>query len=181
MKRIFTFILGATVVASASAQDCSELFISEYVEGWSNNKALEIFNPTDNTVDLSGYFVARYSNGSNTATVANSVQLSGMVASGDVYVATLDKRDENGTGQEAPIWDDLQAVTDGFYSPDYGTSNAFYWNGNDAIILYKGTLTANATDNVASIPGAEVVDVFLHQFLPKLIAFFAWGFGVFGI
>jgi hypothetical protein len=156
MKRIFTFILGATVVVSANAQDCSELFISEYVEGWSNNKALEIFNPTDNAIDLSGYFVARYSNGANSATEANSVQLTGSVASGDVYVAVLDKRDENGTGQEAPIWDDLQAKADGFYAPDYNTSNSFYWNGNDAVVLYKGTLTGVPSATVSG----TVVDIF---------------------
>ena len=35
------------------AQDCSELFISEYAEGWSNNKAIEIYNPTGADIDLS--------------------------------------------------------------------------------------------------------------------------------
>ena len=50
------------------AQDCAKIFISEYVEGWSNNKALEIYNPTSTAIDLSQYFVARYSNGSTTAT-----------------------------------------------------------------------------------------------------------------
>ena len=68
------------------AQDCAKIFISEYVEGWSNNKALEIYNPTSTAIDLSQYFVARYSNGSTTATVANSVQLSGTIAPYDVHV-----------------------------------------------------------------------------------------------
>ena len=36
----------------ANAQDCTELFISEYVEGSHNNKALEIYNPTDTDIDL---------------------------------------------------------------------------------------------------------------------------------
>ncbi|MBM3417543.1 MAG: hypothetical protein FJY17_01305, partial [Bacteroidetes bacterium] len=59
------------------AQNCSKIFISEYVEGWSNNKALEIYNPTSVPVNLNEYFVSRYSNGATTATVLNSVQLSG--------------------------------------------------------------------------------------------------------
>lgn len=62
-------LLILTIVLSSSifAQDCTKLFISEYVEGWSNNKALEIYNPTSSSIDLGQYFVSRYSNGSNSA------------------------------------------------------------------------------------------------------------------
>jgi hypothetical protein len=136
----------------AMAQDCSELFISEYVEGWSNNKAIEIYNPTNASIDLSQYIVVRYSNGSTSATAANAVQLTGTIASKDVYVAVLDKRDPQGTGQDAPVWDSLQFRADEFYCPDYNTSNAFYWNGNDAIVLAKGT--------TSDINNAILVDVF---------------------
>jgi hypothetical protein len=151
------FVAGIT-----QAQDCSELFISEYVEGWSNNKALEIYNPTASPINLSGYFVARYSNGSSTATVANSVQLSGTVPAYGVFVAVLDKTDPNGVGQEVPIWDSLQARADGFFSPDYNVSSAFYWNGNDAILLAKGTLPSNATTliNANNVTGFQIIDIF---------------------
>lgn len=153
MKKIVLFAL--TLSASASfgqVSDCSELFISEYVEGWSNNKALEIFNPTNATIDLSQYMVIRYSNGATTATAANAVQLSGTIAPSDVFVAVLEKLDPNGTGQEAPIWDSLQARADGYFCPVYNTSNAFYWNGNDAVVLAKGTIN--------NIAGAVAVDIF---------------------
>lgn len=151
MKR--TLLVLSTLIGSlAMAQDCAELFISEYVEGWSNNKALEIYNPTGNTVDLSQYMVIRYSNGSTSATAANAVQLTGTVGPKDVYVAVIEKLDPLGTGQEAPVWDSLQARADGFYCPDYAISNAFYWNGNDAVVLAKGT--------TADIPNAILVDVF---------------------
>lgn len=161
MKKILLFIVSVLTFA-ATAQNCSELFISEYVEGWSNNKALEIYNPTSNPINLSGYFVARYSNGATTATVANSVQLSGTIAAHDVYVAVLDKQDPLGTGQEAPIWDSLQARADGFYCPVYNTSNSFYWNGNDAVMLAKGTLPSMATTliNATNVPGFAIVDLF---------------------
>jgi hypothetical protein len=152
-----------TLLGSLSfAQNCSELFISEYVEGWSNNKALEIYNPTNQDIDLSEYFVSRYSNGSNSATVANSVQLSGTVGAHDVYVAVIDKQDPNGTGQEAPVWDSLQSKADGFYCPVYTVSNAFYWNGNDAILLAKGTLPTdpNAVINPTNVSGFAFVDIF---------------------
>ncbi|MFM7661111.1 MAG: lamin tail domain-containing protein [Bacteroidota bacterium] len=154
---ILTFASGITF-----AQDCAKIFISEYVEGWSNNKALEIYNPTSAPIDLSQYFVARYSNGSTTATVVNSVQLSGTIAPYDVYVAVLDKRDPNGTGQEAPIWDSLNVRGDGFYSPVYNTSNAFYWNGNDAVMLAKGTLPADPATliNATNVPNFAIIDIF---------------------
>ena len=45
-----------------SQAQCSEIFISEYIEGWSNNKALELYNPTNAAVDLSDYRLERYSN-----------------------------------------------------------------------------------------------------------------------
>lgn len=152
MKRTLLAMGTIFVAASASAQDCSDLFISEYVEGWSNNKALEIYNPTNATIDLSEYIVVRYSNGSTSATAANAVQLTGTVASKDVYVAVIEKLDPNGMGQEAPVWDSLQVRADGFYCPDYAVSNAFYWNGNDAVVLAKGSIN--------DIGNAQLIDVF---------------------
>jgi hypothetical protein len=158
MKKALLFF--GLIASSAYAQDCSKIFISEYVEGWSNNKALEIYNPTNSPVDLSQYFVARYSNGSSTATVVNAVQLSGTVAAHDVFVAVLDKRDPNGTQQEAPVWDSLVARADGFFAPVYNTSNSFYWNGNDAVMLAKGVLPSMSTANVTSSAGFAVIDIF---------------------
>jgi len=148
-----TLLILTTLIGSMTfAQDCSDLFISEYVEGWSNNKALEIYNPTNAVIDLSAYMVIRYSNGSTTATSANAIQLSGTVAPRDVFVATLDKQDPNGTGFEAPIWDSLQVRTDGYFCPVYNTNNAFYWNGDDAIVLAKGTPN--------DIPNSIAIDIF---------------------
>lgn len=158
MKKALLFL--GMLSSVAYAQDCSKIFISEYVEGWSNNKALEIYNPTSQAVNLSEYFVARYSNGSSTATNANAVQLSGTVPAHGVFVAVLDKRDPNGTGQEAPIWDSLEVRADGFFSPDYNTSSAFYWNGNDAILLAKGTLTGPSTNSITTATGFQIIDVF---------------------
>src|SRR5262245_13246512 len=47
----------------------AELFISEYIEGSSNNKALEIYNGTGAAIDLAaqGYNVQMYFNGSASA------------------------------------------------------------------------------------------------------------------
>jgi len=163
MKKLLLSIgLLTSTLGFSQTTNCSQLFISEYVEGWGNNKAIEIYNPTSADINLSGYFVARYSNGSTTATVRNSVQLAGIVPAYSVFVAVLDKRNPNGIAQEAPIWDSLEVRGDGFFSPDYEVSSSFYWNGNDAIILAKGTLPATATTliNPTNVTGFQIVDIF---------------------
>jgi len=43
------------------ATPCSDLFFSEYIEGGSNNKAIEIYNPTGSSINLSGYTVSTIS------------------------------------------------------------------------------------------------------------------------
>ena len=151
-KLLPAFALLLSTFSFAQLTDCNDLFISEYVEGWSNNKALEIYNPTDEAIDLSAYMVIRYSNGSTSASAANAIQLTGTVTAGDVHVGVLEKLDENGEGQEAPIWDSLQVKADAFYCPEYNTSNAWYFNGNDALVLAKGS--------VNDINNAMLVDIF---------------------
>lgn len=164
MKKTVLF-LGAILcgVSFSKAQDCQDVFISEYVEGWSTNKAIEIYNPTANSVDLSNYIIARASNGTAISAIQENyaVQLSGTIAPFDVYVGVVNLVDPSGSGQTAPVWDSLQARADGFYSPDYNTNSTFYWNGDDAILLLKGTLTGTATTTLVSItPALSIVDIF---------------------
>ena len=102
----------------------TDLFFSEYIEGSSNNKALEIYNGTGNPVDLSNYEVWRISNGGNWP--ENSYPLTGTLADGDVFVIA-----NSSAGPE------ILAVAD-------MTSGATYFNGDDAIGLAKdigGTMT----------------------------------------
>ena len=67
----------------------SNLFFSEYVEGSSNNKALEIYNPTGTAVDLSAYAIWKITNGglwSEDGDVTET-QLEGTLLPGEVFVA----------------------------------------------------------------------------------------------
>ncbi len=68
----------------ASAQ-CSDLFFSEYLEGTSNNKAIEIYNPTPAAINLTDYVIYRYNNGSPIPT--DSLFPQDILAAGDVWVA----------------------------------------------------------------------------------------------
>jgi hypothetical protein len=43
--------------------DVPDLFISEYIEGPNTNKILELYNPTNTTIDLSSYTIKTFYNG----------------------------------------------------------------------------------------------------------------------
>lgn len=143
MNRILPLLIGILTAFGVSAQ--TDLIISEYVEGWSNNKAIEIYNPTSSAINLKNYRLVRYSNGADVPPAANDW----LIVLPDVslepyktYVCVIDKRNPNGTQQEAPVWDALQDRADVFLCPDYNTSKTLYHNGDDAIALEKtdGTL-----------------------------------------
>ena len=76
---------GASLAGSAQ---CG-LFFSEYAEGSSNNKYLEIYNPTNEAIDLSGY---AYPSTSNAPTVPgeyefwNAFDEGATIAAGGIYV-----------------------------------------------------------------------------------------------
>src|SRR5699024_8502755 len=59
-------------------ESADDLFISEYIEGSSYNKAIEIYNGTGSSVNLSDYQLELYSNGSDNPT--QSLTLSGSLA-----------------------------------------------------------------------------------------------------
>ena len=129
-----------------SQAQCSEIFISEYIEGWSNNKALELYNPTNAAVDLSDYRLERYSNGATAAQDNQKVDLSGTLAANSVVVVVLDKQDPDGVDFEAPVWDELAEAADLWVCPVYEENNTMYFNGNDAMVLRK--ISTNAVIDI---------------------------------
>ena len=133
---------------------CTDIFISEYVEGSSQNKALEVYNPTQNAIDLSDYLIKRYSNGSTIST--EQLALSGIVASGDVAVIVNNQTDEtNMFGFVDPV---LNAMGDILGTGDHADSPMFY-NGDDAITLEKtdGTVV-DIIGKVGEDPGSAWTD-----------------------
>jgi endonuclease I len=73
-----------TTLAGSGGGTSSELFISEYVEGSSNNKAIEIANYTGTSINLSSYSIKKQANGANGW--VNELLLSGTLANNTVYV-----------------------------------------------------------------------------------------------
>ena len=74
IKKILLPILMLGFVSLIFAQ-AADLFFSEYVEGSSNNKAIEIFNGTGAPVDLSQYTVKLASNGGTWSTSVSYTHL----------------------------------------------------------------------------------------------------------
>ena len=128
-----------TCAAALTAQANTDLIISEYVEGSSNNKAIEIWNHTGAPVDLGagGYKLQLYFNGA--VTVGNTIALSGILADQEVYVVTHTLAAAGLLGQA-----DL-------------TSSVLQFNGDDAVVLVKSAAntTVDAFGQIGNDPGAE--------------------------
>ena len=131
-----TFVsVAAAGAAPVSAATPTDLFISEYVEGSSNSKAIEIYNGTGGDIDLAGYALDVYFNGNTTA--GTSIALTGVVASGDVFVVADD-------GAAAPVL----AVTD-------QQTTASLFNGDDAITLTRDGVVIDSFGQIGTDPGSE--------------------------
>lgn len=120
----------------ASGSGISELFISEYIEGGSNNKCIEIYNGTGTSVDLgaNGYVLLRYTNGSSSATV---ITLTGTVADGDVHVIC------NNQSSSA-----ILSIAD-------QTSGSMTFNGDDAMVLFKDGTAIDIFGEIGDDPGSQ--------------------------
>ena len=136
---------------SAQIVDCNDLFFSEYIEGWSQNKAIEVYNPTNATVDLSDYRIERYSNGATNSSAGGITTLSGMLASGDAFVLTNGESDTTSTfGFCDPI---LLAMAD-FAEPNGSYPTPMHMNGNDAMVLTKNGVIIDVIGKVGEDPSS---------------------------
>ena len=152
MRKLYILAVMAASAPALIAQ-CNELFMSEYIEGWSNNKAIEIYNPTGSAIDMSDYRLERYANGATAAEENQKVDLSGTIEPGDVLVYVLDKQDPDGVDFEAPVWDELAAQADVWLCPVYAENNAMYFNGNDAMVLRK--ISTNTVVDIFGVIGED--------------------------
>ena len=150
MKSILSFILTLSSF-SLIAQDCSELFFSEYVEGSSNNKAVEIYNPTDAPIDLSSYSIERYSNGSDA--VSDEMNLSGTLNAGETWIVT--NSDTNSTNEFGYIMVELYNMADQ-WAPVY--PSPLYMNGNDVMTLSKNGTIIDIIGKIGEDPGEAWTD-----------------------
>jgi hypothetical protein len=120
---------------SASGGYASDLFISEYIDGDSgNNKAIEIYNGTGASVDLSDYDVWIVANGGTWP--ESTIALSGTLADGDVYVVMNSGAD----------FANLTSVDD-------LSTGSLTFNGDDAVGLAKNGVLIDAVGTDGADPG----------------------------
>lgn len=108
-----------TTTNTGSGGGSNELFLSEYVEGGSTNKALEIANFTGNAISLTNYTLKLASNG-NAFGSPVSFPVNATIADGDVYVIANSGLSSACQAQQ-----------------DFVNNTITGFNGNDAIGLFK--------------------------------------------
>ena len=112
----FVFSLLLSLLSVAGWGQTTDLFFSEYVEGSSNNKYLEIYNGTGSSVNLSDYEIRLFTNGVSNPT--STLVLSGILLDGDVIVYK---------NNQANIYSGTATVN----------TTVMAYNGDDAIALWK--------------------------------------------
>ena len=128
----------ALVIASLSAPASANLIISEYVEGGSNNKALELYNNSGAELSLDGYNISLYSNGNDDLTAPNNtLDLSGTLAADATYVIV-----------NAGSVDELKAKAD-------IEATVTYFNGDDALVLTKEGVIVDSFGQLGFRPDGE--------------------------
>ncbi len=114
----------------------TDLFFSEYIEGSSYNKAVEIYNGTGAAVDLSQYTIELYSNGNSSPN--STTNLSGTLADGDVFVAAHSSADAA-----------ILAVA------DMTNGSVINFNGDDAFALRKSGALVDVIGQIGFDPGSQ--------------------------
>lgn len=98
---------------------CTELYISEYLDGQSSNNAVEIYNPTNAAISLSNYKLLLYHGASYTPT---TIALTGTISAYSTHVVAQ------------------QGANSTILSHANQTTNNLNFNGAVTTVLSKGTL-----------------------------------------
>ena len=125
----------ASAIAFATSTVSANVIISEYVEGSSYNKAIEVFNTSDETVNLSTYTLEFYFNGNTNP--GRTISLSGELAPKSTYVIAHSRAVD-----ELKV--KAQLDTDGSW-----------FNGDDAVTLSNGSVIIDSLGQVGFDPGSS--------------------------
>ena len=136
----------ALVVPSSTPQE-TDLFISEYIEGSSSNKAIEIFNPTGSAVDLSNYSIKQAAGGSGWGFHPDDGEVPGFIFplygsldAGDVFILSANQAINS-----------IQAVADTVL----GYPSVCHFAGDDAVGLFKNNVLIDVIGLPTVDPGAS--------------------------
>ena len=141
--------LSDDIIATTNNIDTNstEIFFSEYLEGSSNNKALELVNLTDKDIDLSAYSIKRQSNGGlNGADWEFNFPLTGkIIKSQDVFVIVNEAAGEHSASKSQKAiaaGDFLISIADSIrvHNGDTNFGAPLNFNGDDPIGLFKNNV-----------------------------------------
>lgn len=133
--------VGANEIGSTSAED---LIISEYVEGSSNNKALEFYNGTGKPIELKDYTIEVYANGATAKTSVVNLDYNYLLENGKTYVIA-------NTGANDTVKSKAQQLN--------GSIN---FNGDDVVVLKKGDAVVDSVGKIGNPKGNNfAIDVTL--------------------
>ena len=124
-----TIVTATTLPNSNGGGNGSDLFISEYIEGSSYNKAIEIVNITGNTVNLSEYKIKKQPNGAGSW--SSGYNLSGQLANGNVLVIA-------NSNASTVVTTKADIIT---------TASEMSFNGNDPVGLFKNEILIDIVGN----------------------------------
>lgn len=115
-----------------------EVFISEYIEGSSYNKAIEIYNPTSSSILLTNYSIELYGNGDAEDSPEATLDLSTYTIQA---FSTLVFTHSSAGAQ-------IQAVSD-------ATDTITNFNGDDAVALLKNDVVIDQFGIIGTDPGSS--------------------------
>ncbi|WP_368203084.1 ExeM/NucH family extracellular endonuclease [Aeromonas sp. R5-1] len=133
-------LVALAVGLALAGQAQAQLLISEYLEGSSNNKAVELSNVGSSVIDLSQYRLALYANGKPlTEAPTNSLALQGTLAPGASLVLAN------------------PSASSEILAKANQTSGNLVFNGDDALVLYRGSELVDSFGQVGVDPGTAWV------------------------
>lgn len=130
-------LITGMVLSSASpsqAEPTTRVLISSYIEGSSNNKALELHNPGEAEASLSGYTVTLYSNGATRPT--STLRLEGRTLAPGGHLVIAHSQADVDLASQADL-----------------TSPVVNFNGDDAVVLAHSETVVDSIGQVGFDPG----------------------------
>lgn len=136
MKKTLLSLFSIIITGFLFAQDCEEIFFSEVIEGSGNNKCVEIYNPTNETIDLADYLVKRYSNGNTVAEGGYITDIAGTIPPNGTFILVNGQTVSTDISPACdPVLQALAVSSNGMMDGEYPAP--MYANGNDALTIEK--------------------------------------------
>ncbi|MFJ7934395.1 endonuclease [Sporosarcina sp. NPDC096371] len=126
---VASLLLPAIPANVRAATTTTDLIISEYIEGSSFNKAIELYNGTGAAINLSGYSLELHTNGATTA--ANKLALTGTLENEATFV--IHHKDANA---------DIKS------KGNLANSTVINFNGDDPVVLRKNGAVVDSIGQV---------------------------------